>query len=114
MSNMSQKSEGYYSCLIVLLSIPVLIFSSLWLGFIINKTWEWHIASRYGLGPIGVRTAVGVVLILDLLLGERGLKKDTDKDIDAGYFSKWINTVIAYRFALPAITLFIAWVVKVI
>lgn len=89
------------------LGIPALIaVASVWNGYALTILWGWFIVTTFGLPPLSLPAAIGLVLVVAYLTAHQS--EDAPKD-DAGDRLIRSLVMIALR---PPIILGIGWIVR--
>lgn len=82
----------------------VIIFSTIINGFVFSKLWLWFIVPTFQIHPLRVVEAIGITLLINFFLLNRGVKSD-DKFWEK-FASNIINLILMAGFVL-----FTGWVV---
>jgi hypothetical protein len=83
-------------------AIGLIIFGTLWRGFVASKLWLWFVVPQFGLAPLPIAIAIGLSTLVALFTPSR--PSDPDK-------SEQLGKQVAHVFMLPALVLLVGWVV---
>ena len=83
----------------LILSIPSMILQ----GWIFTKIWGWFIVGTFGLQPLSIIQALGVMMFVSYLTVK--LDKDTDDDFWGEYIEKYL-----FKVFMSLWVLFISWI----
>lgn len=93
--------------MLALLSIPVLVLSSIWRGFVLTILWAWFIVPVFHLPVLGIVVAIGVSMVVSFLTYQTPPVNPGDVRTDIDKFSSAISAALA----TPAVYLLIGWIV---
>ena len=93
--------------MIALLSIPLLVLSSIWRGYVLTILWTWFIVPVFHLPVLGIVVAIGVSMVVGFLTYQTPPYNSGDVRTDADKFSSAIASALVH----PAAYLLIGWIV---
>lgn len=100
-------STLFGACAVLLLIITVsAAWSALWLGMALSVLWGWIIVPMFGLAPITVVQAYGLMLVVRLIT----IKMDFSKDGPG--FSRAAVSIIVATPMVAVVSLFIGWIIS--
>jgi|SRR5690625_1520833 len=100
-------STLFGACAVLLLIITVsAAWSALWLGMALSVLWGWIIVPMFGLAPITVVQAYGLMLVVRLIT----IKIDLNKDRSG--FNQAARNIIVAPPMVAVVSLFIGWIIS--
>jgi putative flippase GtrA len=87
--------------------LATLIVSPIWRGYALSKLWLWFIVSTFGAAPLGIAQSIGLALIVSFLTHQPVSYKEEKESVNQKLVYPMLNA-----FLIPALTLFIGWIVK--
>lgn len=81
--------------------VTALFLYCIYNAWVLTILWSWFIVPL-GVKALSVAHAYGVTLVTGLILGNRGIKENKDKD-------DWVSSVITWLL-IPAVALFFGWI----
>jgi hypothetical protein len=90
----------FFLCLV---AIPL---GMIWNAFVVTKLWAWFIVPIFGLAPLALVPAMGVVLVIAYLTHQTPTKSKSGDDITEGFIHALCVVVLK-----PAIALVVGWII---
>jgi hypothetical protein len=93
------------SLLVLTTAIAFAVAGYLWKGYVLSILWGWFIVPFFGLAPLTVPMAIGVVLIASFLTSRYLHIEDERRP------SEKLASVAGHEFLYPAVVLGVGWIV---
>lgn len=85
--------------------LVLVVFGTLWRGFVFMKLWAWFAVPAFGFAPLTMVLAMGVALIVSFLTVQFPYEKIPDEE----RLHRWAHACFVATI-WPAVALFIGWV----
>jgi len=87
--------------------LALLVIGAVWKGYILTVLWDWFMVPTFGLSPLALAPAMGLILLVSFLTHQ----SDAVKEPEGTSYEKTVKA-ISYTLLLPAMVLGCGWVVK--
>lgn len=94
--------------LLALLTIPLIVLSSIWRGYVLTVLWGWFIVPVFHLPALTIVVAIGVAMVVGFLTYQQPEEKPNDTRSSTEKISAGIATALMH----PAVYLLIGWIIQ--
>lgn len=99
------KTLTCFLLIVLIFIVPTL--SSITNGYVLTVLWEWFVVPLFLVPSLSIPYAIGLVLVVGILINRKSLVKNEKKYEET---SELVAAIFADIFLIPAIFLFIGWV----